>query len=566
MRIGGAGWTGPALLLLVLGWTTPVFAQSGYDVPQLTPSTSHRHNLLSVFSGRTLPERGYSLGLAFTWTDDPLTARDPSALDPGYDPVRGRAFTDQTVLHVLGAYGIFEWLEVGFDVPVILDQQSEPLSGLPDPGALAESGGIGDLRFVPRVQLIDTAASRFPIALRIAASLDVTLPTGSRERFQGGPFRLTPLAAVEVVFPQDIRLIGNAGYTWREADVQVLDRTVGGHANISGGIDLPLARRLGPFDSVGLFGEVFHRVSTEALGGAKLSAWGFTLLGGAGGGLNEATGTPDVRVFASLGWARQWGPDNRGAEAESRVAQSDAGDPQRQDTDGDGYVDAIDGCPRAAEDRDGFEDADGCPDIDDDGDGITDAFDQCPRDAEDRDGFADDDGCPDPDNDRDGIPDAEDACPDDPEDVDGDEDADGCPDIDGDFAVDVVLFFPTDESRIPEESHYELDRLARTLSSAPAWVHVWIEGHADDTGSVEHNRELSEARARAVRDYLIVRGVPRDRLSIVGFGEFYNVRPNVSDGGKRANRRVEFRVAPRASVPDGPPPTATAPTQPGESS
>ncbi|HVY49541.1 MAG TPA: hypothetical protein VHB21_26795, partial [Minicystis sp.] len=65
---------------------------------------------------------------------------------------------------------------------------------------------------------------------------------------------------------------------------------------------------------------------------------------------------------------------------------------------------------------------------DSDGDGIPDARDKCPNEPEDKDGFQDADGCPDPDNDRDGIPDARDKCPNEPEDFNGFEDADGCPD------------------------------------------------------------------------------------------------------------------------------------------
>jgi hypothetical protein len=63
-----------------------------------------------------------------------------------------------------------------------------------------------------------------------------------------------------------------------------------------------------------------------------------------------------------------------------------------------------------------------------DGDGIADSRDRCPDDPEDRDGFQDEDGCPDPDNDRDGIPDVRDKCPNEPETYNGFQDDDGCPD------------------------------------------------------------------------------------------------------------------------------------------
>jgi outer membrane protein OmpA-like peptidoglycan-associated protein len=102
------------------------------------------------------------------------------------------------------------------------------------------------------------------------------------------------------------------------------------------------------------------------------------------------------------------------------------------DNDGDGVYDGTDRCPEDAEDRDGFQDRDGCPDPDNDGDGVRDRRDSCPDEAEDGDGFEDDDGCPEDDNDKDAIPDARDRCPDRAEDKDGFADKDGCPDRDND--------------------------------------------------------------------------------------------------------------------------------------
>jgi outer membrane protein W len=69
------------------------------------------------------------------------------------------------------------------------------------------------------------------------------------------------------------------------------------------------------------------------------------------------------------------------------------------DPDHDGIVGDADKCPNEPEDKDGFQDEDGCPDPDNDGDGIPDAMDKCPNEPEDKDGFQDEDGCPDPDND-----------------------------------------------------------------------------------------------------------------------------------------------------------------------
>jgi OOP family OmpA-OmpF porin len=105
------------------------------------------------------------------------------------------------------------------------------------------------------------------------------------------------------------------------------------------------------------------------------------------------------------------------------------------DNDKDGIPDVSDECPNEPEIKNGYQDEDGCPDVDDrdqDKDGIPDARDKCPKEAEDPDNFEDEDGCPDPDNDKDGILDINDNCPNDPEDKDGFQDDDGCPELDND--------------------------------------------------------------------------------------------------------------------------------------
>ncbi len=103
-----------------------------------------------------------------------------------------------------------------------------------------------------------------------------------------------------------------------------------------------------------------------------------------------------------------------------------------RDGDGDGILDDKDKCPMQAEDKDGFEDEDGCPEADNDSDGIPDTDDKCPNKAEDKDGWEDKDGCPELDNDKDGIPDNKDKCPNKAEDKDGFRDSDGCPEPDND--------------------------------------------------------------------------------------------------------------------------------------
>jgi hypothetical protein len=66
------------------------------------------------------------------------------------------------------------------------------------------------------------------------------------------------------------------------------------------------------------------------------------------------------------------------------------------DIDADGVRDEVDSCPDTPEDRDLFDDEDGCPDADNDQDGVIDVDDKCPNEPEDRDGTQDEDGCPEP--------------------------------------------------------------------------------------------------------------------------------------------------------------------------
>ncbi len=158
-----------------------------------------------------------------------------------------------------------------------------------------------------------------------------------------------------------------------------------------------------------------------------------------------------------------------------------------EDTDGDGINDLQDRCPKAAEDKDGFEDDDGCPDPDNDGDGVEDKIDQCPEDAEDRDGFEDDNGCPDSDNDRDGIADDGDKCPDKAEDKDGFEDDDGCPDPDndGDGIADEADKCPTEAGTPAEQGCPVRDRdhdgIADKVDQCPDEAETF-NGIKDDDG------------------------------------------------------------------------------------
>jgi outer membrane protein OmpA-like peptidoglycan-associated protein len=254
-----------------------------------------------------------------------------------------------------------------------------------------------------------------------------------------------------------------------------------------------------------------------------------------------------------------------------------------RDADGDGLPDRIDKCPFEAEDKDGFEDADGCPDLDNDKDGIPDVSDKCPNEAEDLDGFEDTDGCPDLDNDKDGIPDLSDKCPNQAEDKDSFQDDDGCPDFDNDadavpdsldkcpdtpagVKVDTTgcpiakteeervfldtgilrlnnVQFETNKAEIRPEATAVLDSVGSILMR---WqmARVEISGHTDSKGSAARNLSLSQRRAEAIVEYLKTKfpQLETSNYAAKGYGLTQPVADNATDEGRALNRRVEFKV------------------------
>jgi OOP family OmpA-OmpF porin len=217
------------------------------------------------------------------------------------------------------------------------------------------------------------------------------------------------------------------------------------------------------------------------------------------------------------------------------------------DPDGDRVSGAADLCPEALEDIDGFDDADGCPEMDNDHDARLDADDTCPNDAEDLDRFEDADGCPELDNDGDRILDADDRCPCVPEVFNGHEDEDGCPDrgnvllIDERILILDKVFFDRGSAVIPARYEPLVQAVAATLVAHAFLDHVQIAGHS--TRDEPRSQALSAARATAVRDALIAAGVAPERLTAVGYAASRPFAPGRSRDANERNRRVEFDVS-----------------------
>ena len=158
-----------------------------------------------------------------------------------------------------------------------------------------------------------------------------------------------------------------------------------------------------------------------------------------------------------------------------------------------------------------------------DHDGVPDAADGCPAEAEDWDGFEDPEGCPDPDNDRDKIADALDDCPDEPELYNGFEDEDGCPDhghYDPPPQIRILLHvaFTPGSTSLSESGRDVVGLVAQALTANPQIRLIEAVGLGDPTEKLAV--PLSEKRARVVADAIVARGVASERIRAAGYGSY----------------------------------------------
>lgn len=119
---------------------------------------------------------------------------------------------------------------------------------------------------------------------------------------------------------------------------------------------------------------------------------------------------------------------------------------------------------------------------------------------------------------------------------------------DGSLKVNVPgsVSFASGSSSIDPRLHPTLDKIASTLNEYPAST-VTVVGHTDSVGSAQANLELSGRRAAAVADYLVQRGVQRNRMVVETRGETEPIADNSTEAGRAQNRRVEMLIRPATS-------------------
>lgn len=220
------------------------------------------------------------------------------------------------------------------------------------------------------------------------------------------------------------------------------------------------------------------------------------------------------------------------------------------DADRDAVPDSRDLCAATAPGS--TVDAQGCQVYrDTDDDGVTDVRDRCPATPHGTliDGF----GCParpnevvrerDSDSDGDGVDDSRDKCPGTARGVSAD--ASGCPIVipkmEGPRTVTLRgVTFMSGRDELTPSSLMVLDEVAKQLVAVPE-LKIEISGHTDSKGTRIRNIRLSLSRAEAVRAYLVMQGVPAERLTARGYGPDKPVASNAGPNGRAMNRRVELK-------------------------
>lgn len=447
-----AGLVGATVLLGLVFDAGRASAQDATDkefsVQRFDPAPGPR-NFFTTRGVRTDGKMAWSAGLLVNYAWEPFVVRSCFS-ETDCDSASATGLKDLKVIEnlvtgdALASLTPIPRLQIGLKVPVTWVNGD----GIADGGVAKEGGidavGLGDATLEGKYRLHGEVRDPFVVG----AGVWFTGPLGratAKDNYIGDA---TPTAGLRGIFDGKqgpFSFGGNLGAVYR------------GKGRV-GGTELGPEFRYGV--GAGFEASPVFRLVLDGFGSTKFSAKNgtnafeldggvqilpldspFVITAGAGTGLIQGVGVPKVRAFLGVMYVAEGGDRDGDGVADDKdqcptiagVADADGCPAAARDSDGDTIPDDADKCPKQAEDPDGFQDADGCPELDNDGDGVADDQDRCPDKPETKNGFKDEDGCPDePDKDADGVPDKSDKCVDQPEDTDGFDDTDGCPDPDND--------------------------------------------------------------------------------------------------------------------------------------
>jgi hypothetical protein len=500
-------------------------ADADVDLRSFRPSTDARGTLATEAVETPGP---WSLQFGSWFSFETTSLKVNEANGSTVSAVGPRVLMEPTV-----ALGIGRRAAIGVALPLVLSQKGEA-SSLTD-GLPTSAQGIGDVAITGKASAILPNPDFGGLGLAFVSR--VQLPTGDNSSFISDSGTIIDVRGL-VSYDLGHLLIftATAGYRARFSHHPIYDVTIGDTLPWGATISLkPRGLGLDPnghwtwsLEGHGEIGAVPNKfLSSAKVSPALLGASSryeltksFWLFAGVETGIDQAIGSPRLRVVFGLGYA-----------------------PTIVDEDQDGVADEVDDCPGLPEDGKGSAPHDGCPDYegeqtpenspppppppepppaepppapaiaDTDGDGIVDDADKCPDQPETKNGYEDDDGCPELDKDNDTFLDAVDKCPDQPETFNGFQDDDGCPDeapkgkpasliTEGKEKVARLTFVRTlaFEGNEPKDAAADLRAIAAWLLAHPG-VRVRVIVKPEAKG--EPAQKTAEARAQAIAQQLV---------------------------------------------------------------
>jgi outer membrane protein OmpA-like peptidoglycan-associated protein len=412
------------------------------------------------------------------------------------------------------AIGLRDRFELHAAVPFAIAQSSE--SGVAA-GLMLRSAGtsaVGDARLGGSVLLygVDHTAR----GVQLGAAADLAIPVGSETSFTSDGSVGGELVATAAYAGPGYRLAANAGVRYRP-EHNYVNSDQGTELIGRAGLFIPVARqRLMTSLELDMAARTAGRDAFRGLGSPILAmlgaryhfAGGIRAGAGIGAGLTQAPGSPAVRVIFTVGYEPE--PPQRAMA------------PRINDRDGDGIPDDLDKCPDQPEDYNGVQDEDGCPDI---------------------------------------------------LEVDKDRIADEPPRPGEPLTLEQVVTLPApiefkfDSAIMLPGAEVYLNQVLAILQAHPEVTKLEIQGHTSSEGGYDYNMRLSDARAKAVYQWLVDHGIDGQRLVPHGYGLTVPLFPNDTEPHRQRNRRVQFRLveqapgsAPINSLPRGNPPTSGNPT------
>ncbi len=391
------------------------FAQQAAPVPEFRLErfnfNSGARKGYTAASGDLLDKGQLHLLFALHYQHNPLvlytdTARTGALVGP------------RLTLHGAVGYGITSWLQASLELPILLFQSGETLAGVKAPDVGGISSPIVNLR-LGLLSQGDGALALKDAPLDLALGLGVVVPLAT-----GASLSRDFIVMPQVSLGRDFGLfrLGGEITPWIRGAPLVLSPTA---STIRDAVGHQLGAKL-----------IVSKMFTEAFGAELSGHGGFPLGGGAtpaagelllglhyligpmdvfllgGPGFGQLPGSPAFRLMAGAQLAPKQDPCKPGKKHTPQECPD-------LDDDEDGVLNKADQCHGEKEDKDDFQDADGCIDPDDDGDKVLDVNDRCRLVK----GVPENKGCPEPDTDKDGTIDRMDKCPHEP----GPKDRLGCP-------------------------------------------------------------------------------------------------------------------------------------------